>query len=452
MPEILKSVASHSELNVVRTQASSAFKFGAHHADGIIVKGFVSTDLPDRDQEKFDPQEFDIEGYMAAPALLCNHNLWESPEGVKGNIGRTLSLAAVKLKRGPEKGTYSVWDEDAKKEIDVIQASDFPRLGIGSRGLYAFVKVTDPSIVKMVERGELSAFSWRGAGSWGYALDGKTSVAYKTLKGIDLWEISLVSVPNNPGSYAVMKSAIVGVQALAQGAGLERFLTRTGLDHCSVVDMSAADFNTSLEVIKMLPGLTLLAEPLKRGVPSEQDQPQSGRCGMPANDTTEQVKTAPAAGAAETPEKTPVAAPNVEESAKTAPDTNEELVNKLADQVTAKFASLLESLVETSKSNSELTKALAEKVAQLAAPTKTEETKTELAKAPEAPVESPEAIKMKQLTAELGEVKKSISDMTKIVGNITPAALAREESVKAAPAPKSKNSVFNTIFGIPADL
>lgn len=445
MPEVLKSIATHHELTSVRKQVSSAFKLASSLTDGIVLKGFVSTDMPDRDQELFDPYEFDIEGYMAAPALLCNHALWETSEGVKGNIGRTLSLTVARLKRGPTKDTFSVWDEIGKKEIDVIHASDFPRLSIGTKGLYAFVKVTEPSVIKMIERGELSAFSWRGAGSWGYALDGKTSVAYKTLKGIDLWEISLVSVPNNPGSYAVMKSAVVGVQALAQGDGLSQFLTRTGLDHCSVIDISAADFNSSLEVVKMLPGLTLLAEPLKKGVPFSANPSQLGRCGMPATENTESVKTAPAAGAAEAPEKvTTTEAPT--EAAKTAPEVDQNVVNAVAEVLSVKFTPLFESLIETSKSNSELTKALAEKVSQLTMPAAPAEKAPETPAAPTPPAESPEVVKMKKLVDDLGEVKKSISDMAKVIGGITPAAPIRAESVKSAPEDEDPNAVFDSVF------
>jgi len=197
--------------SVVKFQQSSDRFFVPKPTDtsnGLVIKGFVSIRTRDRDREIVDPSAFDISSYMAAPAVLVNHALWRNRQGNRVGVGLPISMHEVKIKSG-DKDTFIVWDVQKKAEIDRYPKERNPNIKTGDRGLYGFFRITDPDIIEKAQSGELSSFSWRGRSIPEFKHDPSTNTSYKGYSHIDMWEVSLVDVPNNPqSSFVVAKDAI----------------------------------------------------------------------------------------------------------------------------------------------------------------------------------------------------------------------------------------------------
>jgi hypothetical protein len=425
----MATIATLAELEKVRRQPSLAFQINqaSSSAESVVVKGFVSTDSPDRTGLRIEPQEFDLPGFMAAPAVLVNHALWSDEQGVKGGVGTPISVHIAKVRRGIEPGTFSIYDTQSQREIDVVKKELVPNLRIGVQGVYAFVKITNPDVVRMVASGELKAFSWRGVGNWGHSFEGGT--AYRTLRGIDLWEISLVTMPANNESYAVMRSAIQGVTS-AEDVTLKSL---TG----KVSQFNSHDSVTSSELIRMVGGLSvILSSPgTSQEVASSMETPMSTQ--TPASEG----QAAPQA----VPEPVQVA-PAQQQAVQSAP-TSEPVASSAAPQalagldptvvaaaVAAQLAPILSPLAETLRGLAETVTAL--KKTPEAAPAATPEPATPAASEPAV---DPTAELIRSLTAEVTQLKG-------LVGNITPPA-REPRGEGGAPLPKADpNAVFDSFF------
>ena len=95
----------------------------------------------------------------------------------------------------------------------------------------------------MVERGELNAFSWRGLTAVSYRVN-KDGTTQKVLTDIDLFEVSLVNVPNNGYSTAMAVKSVDG-QLIA-----EKSVTQDLIVH--VVRIDKTKFQTREKTVEYL--------------------------------------------------------------------------------------------------------------------------------------------------------------------------------------------------------
>lgn len=436
-------IATYAEISQVRRQGTTPFVVGPARADGIIVKGFISTDRPDREGLRIEPQEFDLESYMAKPAVLVNHALWADAQGIRGGVGYPLSMHVVKVRRGPDASTLSIYDIATKKEVDVVQRTAFPSVSVGTQGLYGFIKISNPDVVQMVQRGELKAFSWRGVGNWGHMAD--NAIAYRTLRGIDLWEVSLVTMPMNGDSYAVMKSAIVGVTSAED-------LTSTFLAD-RVGQLLTVDAAGQGEIIRMLGGLSF-----KMAVAPEAAQQPVEIVSMTIQSSATPVATPQAAPpVAVDPavvEQTSSAPAPAVEAPVTAPAVAPQALT--IEEVMRSFAPLFSGIVDGQKvlassvsSMQEMQKSLVDTLAgvtaKLAEISVVQQTSTPAV----TPAPAEEPVTQAELLRGLSEIHSKVGAMQQTLGSIVPPARGpRSESSTPAPAPASvdPNSVFDNLF------
>ena len=449
-------------IDLVNYQPSNKFFIATpeNTDENFIIKGFVSVQIADRDKELVAPAAFDIPSYMSQPAVLVNHALWVNKMGNRVGVGVPISLHEVKLRTSDQSGMWSVWDVNAKKEIDVFPKDRNPNLGIGSRGLYTFMRITDSDVINMVKSGELSGFSWRGMSRPSYVYDDKTKSTYKSYSHIDLVEISLVTAPNNIGSsFIVAKDAIHSYQfdktKYTQQDVAEQ-LTRDRMDGFTIVQNDSTIYaydstrvnEDGLLVVKMADGANLvLGKPQQSSATltlteDEKDTflntvAKSKETTMPDPVITPPVvvpDTTVVAKDATTPETPPVVVPPV--VAQPVAFNMEEVVSKATDAIMAKVTPTLETLTGQ-------VQALAQNFGEFV-------TKMTTPIVPVVPVVPPvlttpevPMIVQKQL-AELAGV---IEVVKKSVAGITPVVPARTEGT-ITPKPAHKNDCFNSLFGI----
>lgn len=444
---------SEQLIDLVNYQPSNKFYLATpdNSDDNFIIKGFVSVQIADRDKELVTPAAFDIASYMAQPAVLVNHALWTNKDGNRVGVGVPKSLHEVKLRTSDQPGMWSVWDVNAKKEIDVFPKDRNPNLGIGARGLYTFIRLTDPEVIKMVKSGELSGFSWRGMSRPSYIYDDKTKATYKSYSYIDLVEISLVNAPNNIGSsFIVAKDAVHSYQ-FDKSKYTEEYvseqLVRDRMSGFNIVQnesmIYAYDSNREVNedgllVVKMADGANLvLGKPQQSSAMitlTEDEKETFLKTVATFKETTmpEPVITTPVPAVI-----TPVVEPTVEPVVKEIPVASvfnmEEVITKATEAIMAKVTPTLETLTGQVQV---LAQNFGEFVTKMTAPVTPEivvDTKPDMS-----------AVVQKQLadlTGVLETVKKSVA-------GITPVVPARTEATVTTTSNKNPNSVFNGMFGI----
>jgi len=179
----------------------------------VVVKGFASVmSKNDRSGDLVPPEEFRIEQFMAAPTLLVNHKLWIDMMGNGVGVGRPNEMFAARLDDLGERDqkNWGVYDLKSKKVVARFPRDKVPNLKKGDRGLFVVAEVTEHEVVRRVRAGELSAFSWRGLTSVEYEVDRKTGMTRRVFRDIDLYEISLTHVPDNPDSTFVIGKSVDG--------------------------------------------------------------------------------------------------------------------------------------------------------------------------------------------------------------------------------------------------
>ena len=242
----------------------------------VTVKGFASVETLDRSQDVVPPTEFPIDQFMAAPSLLVNHKFWIDERGNRVPAGKVAAMNAVKLAKLNDE-EYAVIDLKTKQQVNTFPKAKVPNLNVGDRGLFVVVEVSQPEIVKMVERGELSAFSWRGLVAVDYQINPLTGMSQRIYKNIDLYEVSLVNVPDNPDSTAMVSKA-AHMMRLSKSRFETRDQATTYLnDHCLNTDFLREDDTAfysrqlapnrvdveKLVIMKMTEGVDVIVGPLK---------------------------------------------------------------------------------------------------------------------------------------------------------------------------------------------
>lgn len=174
-------------------------------SDVLVVKGFASVKVDDRSGDITDPMEFNVDEFMASPTLLLNHKYWQDHSGNESAIGRITKMHQCVLQKSSNPEMWSVKCMTSKEVIDEYPKVKVPRLGIGDTGLFVHAEVMQPEVQMMIKRGEIGSMSWRGLVEVDYGLtnDHRTQ---RILKNIDLYEVSLVNIPdNNQSTFVLIK-------------------------------------------------------------------------------------------------------------------------------------------------------------------------------------------------------------------------------------------------------
>jgi hypothetical protein len=253
---------------------------GLREDGSISVKGFASVETKDRSGDVVPPEEFRIEQFMASPSLLVNHKHWVDQLGNGVGAGRPAELYAAKLANLPEDpDNYGVVDLKTKEQVSKYPKAKVPNLKAGDRGLFVVAEVTQPDVAKMVDQGELSAFSWRGLTTVDYRISKSTGTTERVFRDIDLYEISLVHVPDNPDStFVVGKSVHVMrlskdrfetpkmASAYMEAHNLRNDAVREDDEAYYSMQLTGEAIDLSrLVTVKMADGVQAIAGPLKQG-------------------------------------------------------------------------------------------------------------------------------------------------------------------------------------------
>lgn len=175
--------------------------------EGRQIKGFVSVEREDRSGDYVPAKEFNVDQFMAIPTMMLNHKFLLDENMNEVGVGRPEELFVAKLKTNKEND--EVYDiVDSKGEVrNTFPKTKVPNLKSGDRGLFVVATITRDEVWSMVEDGEINAFSWRGMVKVKYQVNPKTRKAERVLTDIDLFEISVVNVPDNPNaSFMIGKS------------------------------------------------------------------------------------------------------------------------------------------------------------------------------------------------------------------------------------------------------
>lgn len=191
---------------IVGVDTPSAFAAVEELPNSITIKGFVSVEGRDRSGDTVSPTEFNIKQFMTSPTLLVNHDFWMDDNGNAVSVGVVKLLTPVQLIARND-NLFDVQDLTSKQIINTFPADRIPNLSGGDKGLFVVAEVTQPDIVKKVKMGELSAFSWRGFSRVRLQADENQELR-KHLEDIDLIEISLVDIPDNPNATFVVGKSI----------------------------------------------------------------------------------------------------------------------------------------------------------------------------------------------------------------------------------------------------
>ena len=246
-------------------------------SDSIRIKGFASVETEDRSGDVVPPEEFRIEQFMASPSLLVNHRFWNDTSGNRVAAGRPLEMFASKLVKVDDDADWGIYDLKSKSVVSTYPKAKVPNLKSGDRGLFVIAEITQPEVVRQVEAGELSAFSWRGLTTVDYRVMAKSAKTQRVLTNIDIYEISITHVPDNVDStFTVAKSAHLVTLSKSRfeskGMALE-YLKAHQLATDAVREDETAYYSQqlpsgmfnvkSLEVMKMAEGVSVVAGPMR---------------------------------------------------------------------------------------------------------------------------------------------------------------------------------------------
>lgn len=476
---------------------------GGVQADGTIkIKGFASVEAPDRSGDVVPPEEFRIEQFMAAPAVLVNHDYWRDSCGNYVGVGRPLEMFTARLGNDDDPEQWAVIDIQSNRKVHTYPKKNVPNLKKGDRGLFVVVEVTEPQVAARVARGELSAFSWRGMTTIDYRVKKDSSGVERVLTDIDLYEISLTNIPDNPSSTFIVGKAAYSVRlskSRFETVGMaEEYLKAHRLD-CTHVQDDGHYFHarqsghnridsSKLVVTKMANGVDVVAGPLmpskvwtEKALDSHESEKLIGLLNSQGNSdmttAADAPKTAPGTDPAAAKEVAKTTeAPKVDPPEAPAPAPSQEAVlaglvsgisQKTAEAVASAIAPLFQSLTESMTQS--FTK-MTEKMAAPAPAPAAQSTSTE-SKQPEAPKEevaktAPDSVlsALNTLAAGLEATQKQLADTQKAVVEVaksavktaetvaktTPKATVRDEPTEktevSKSAAKDKNSVFDSVF------
>lgn len=198
-----KTLKSTSELFSAESTVTVEKAVGA---DLLTVKGFASVETVDRSLDFVPSTEFNVKSFMAKPVLLYNHKYWIDEKGNEVAIGKPTEMYVAELAAAEDEDNYVVLDYYSREVKDYFPKEKSPDLKEGDKGLWVIAEVSVKDVAEMVERGELNAFSWRGLTRVKY-VELPDGTEQKVLTDIDLFEVSLVSIPaNGQATLSIAKS------------------------------------------------------------------------------------------------------------------------------------------------------------------------------------------------------------------------------------------------------
>ena len=166
----------------------------------LVVKGFGSVSLFDRDSEKVaSPFEFNISEFMNSPQLLVNHNYIKTKEGNSVAAGVVKNAIPSYIEKHPTDNKLWVVKSltDGNPFVSTWLKSKSPRMEAGDQGLFIVAEVDEPFAIEQIEKGKLGAFSWAGL-SYKQKKFGSSDL----IQDIDVVEFSLslihISEPTRP--------------------------------------------------------------------------------------------------------------------------------------------------------------------------------------------------------------------------------------------------------------
>jgi len=459
--------------------ADSPFTFSLTDSDkkGLEVRGFASVEIPDRDNEIVPPEEFILDRYRLAPILQVDHKYWKDENGNDISVGRAKYLYVARIESSDDPETWNVIDEDDGEFIDTYPKALIPELKSGDRGLFIIAEVTEPAVIERVESGELSTFSWRGLSRAEERLNPLTKKLEIVLKDIDLYEISLVHIPANPMATFIARKSLSAVKLdksrFETTSQAVTYLTEHGLSSDNIEESDnffvalqrpeAPLPLRELDVCKAAtPGVSMVVgpkTPITQVLPLSEDQVlldvlckfNTMEVNMKTDKDTEVSEDT--AKSQEPVENTEVTETTEEVTETDAVSKQLELLGsaiseKTSTGVVSALAPMLETLTSSLKDIGEGLNAFAAKAAE--EPEEKEEEKEPKVEEPKEEKEAVEAVKssdvqdaikeseektanllneaLKGFAETLGQVQKSVEK----IGDTTPDAIEREESIKGA--------------------
>lgn len=174
------------------------------------IKGFASLQTIDRSGHSVDPYEFRIEKFMVNPTLLYNHQHYVDSRGNRHKLGQVTKMLVAKIVKGDD-DNYNIVRDGTRDVVAKMPKEKLADVPVGTKGLWVEAEVTVPEIAQKIHAGELSMFSWRGLTRMEYAV-GENSAVYKQLQNINLYEVSVVTIPDNEDAVFVMKHGDSGTE------------------------------------------------------------------------------------------------------------------------------------------------------------------------------------------------------------------------------------------------
>jgi Caudovirus prohead serine protease len=175
--------------------------------NSVAIKGFVSVEKVDRQGEVAPPLAFNIPTFLNSGTVLVNHKFWKDKNGNSVAVGKVRQMHPAYIS-AIENDEFVVNDLVSKGFITNFPVSKAPELGVGDKGLFAFIDVTESDIAEKVKKGEYNSFSWRGLVTKGLEFGPNNEPIYK-FRHIDLWEVSLVNIPvMNQSTFVVSQKSV----------------------------------------------------------------------------------------------------------------------------------------------------------------------------------------------------------------------------------------------------
>lgn len=424
-------------------------------SEEVVIKGFASVEIEDRDGEVAPPEEFLLDNFKAAPSILVNHKAWRDERGNPVSAGVPQEVFVARLKNNKDDKTlFNVVNEKTGSVETTYPKQKVPYLRTGDRGLFAVIRVTDPDVKERVKRGEFQAFSWKGFSKVDYRLNKKSRKVEKVLRDIDLLEISIISeAPANPSATFVLGSKSIYAIKLEKsrfdsGEMASAYLSTHGIEgkltekpHAFLTACYPSDQMKIEEMVsvKMAEGVHALVAPIKERqeeLPVEAseldtlislEKEERQMADTVATVSEEETETAEA----------PKAVSPVEEAMQTLQKSFDAAIKKFESKQQETLNDFL-AKVESAKAaeSAEEVEESAEEVQEVEAETEVEEQN----ETKENPVAEEVATSVKSLTSVVESFTKALKEAP--IGEF-----ARSESTKSSQK-EEPNAVFDSLFGI----
>lgn len=450
----MKALCGNSGTFIVQKEAATE--------KALSIKGFASVNNMDRSRDIVEPVEFNLEALRKSPTLLFNHKFWKTDDGNETAIGRVTFVTPAVIRRAMEgmdssvpAGDFLIYDLFSEEYLGSYPSDAAVGLMDGDHGLFVKADVYEPEVIKMIQNGEVGAFSWRGISTRVEAED-EIGQPVTYWQNIDLYEISVVHIPDNPsatfvvgknfGGIGIDGSSLVGIRFPKEKFNSETVLkflsankfTRNIQEHTQEFVSVQKNFSQTGEIIDVPFGDAVLEIVHPQRVEEDSVAEKKFQSEKPDNSETlggstmSEEKKAPEAPAQtaeksvqETPEqKAPVITDEVMKS------LSEAIATSVSEKVTEKMTPAFESVSKSLESIGGNFGTFAEKMESVAKSLESVTAAPE--KAPEAPaMEETEKKKSEEMKAsDKEEYDEEKTDAKKNFDILAEALLAQKEAIE----------------------